>query len=74
MYGLLAHAPMLAFAAVSQYDHSPLLRDFVVLPVDLPMVTASIGAITLKGRLASPLNAKLVSIIHDMARGFELPL
>ncbi len=71
MYGMLAQAPMLSFAAVSQYVHSPLLRDFLALPVDLPVVTASIGAVTIKARQASPLAIQLATIIRSMTK--DLP-
>jgi DNA-binding transcriptional LysR family regulator len=67
MYGMIAHAPMLTFATRTQYAFSPLRRELAQLRIALPPVTASIGAVTLRGRHPNPLTAQLVAQVRALA-------
>lgn len=66
MYGMITHAPMLAFATRSQFAFSPLRHQLAQIAVVLPQVTASIGAVTLRGRHPNPLTAQLVAQVRAL--------
>lgn len=67
MYGMIAQAPMLSFATCTQYAFSPLKDLLVRLAIDLPSVTASVGAVWLRAREATPLSEQLVRHVHELA-------
>jgi len=65
-YGMVLHGGMLSFGLRSQYAFAP-NKDFLVrLPVDLPSVMGSIGAVTLQAREPSPLARQLVGRLRGV--------
>jgi len=66
-YGMVLHGSMLSFGSRSQIAISP-VRDLLVrLPVTLPSVTGTIGAVTLRARERRPLADQLVEQIRKQA-------
>ncbi len=63
-YGMVLHGSMLAFGLRSQFAFSPHKDLLVQLPVDLPPITGSVGAVTLRAREASPLALRLIATIR----------
>lgn len=67
MYGMLVHAGMLTFATQSQFAFSPMKNVLVQLPIVLPPVTASIGAVSLRARQQNPLAEKLIAHVRALS-------
>jgi DNA-binding transcriptional LysR family regulator len=65
-YGMVLHGSMLSFGLRSQLAFSP-DKDFLVqLPVDLPLISGTVGAATLSARQVSPLAVQLVGSIRAL--------
>jgi DNA-binding transcriptional LysR family regulator len=63
-YGMVLHGSMLSFGSRPRIAISP-ARDLLVrLPIDLPSVTGTIAAVTLRGRARRPLAERLVASIR----------
>ncbi len=66
-YSMVLHGSMLSFGSRSQIAVSP-VKDFLVrLPVPLPSVTGTIGAVTLRMREQRPLATQLLAEIGQLA-------
>ena len=65
-YGMVLHGSMLSFGLRSQLAFSPHKNFLVQLPVDLPPITGTVGAITLRARDPSPLVLRLVATIRAL--------
>jgi hypothetical protein len=57
-YGMLLHGSMLSFGLRSQFTLSPHRNELAQLPVDIPFITGSVCAATLRSRQESPLARK----------------
>ncbi len=65
-FGMVLHGSMLSFGLRSPFRFSP-LEDFLVrLPVDLPRIMGTVGAVTLAARQPSPLAVRLIGIIREL--------
>jgi len=68
-YAMVLHGSMVSFGLRSQLAFSP-HKDFLVqLPVDLPDITGTIGAVRLSARQPSPLAKQLVARIRGLSGG-----
>jgi len=67
-YGMVLHGSMLSFGLRSQLAFSPHKNLLVQLPVDLPPITGSVGAVTLRARDPSPLVLRLIATIRALIR------
>jgi DNA-binding transcriptional LysR family regulator len=68
-YAMVLHGAMLSFGLRSQYQFSPHGNLLVQLPVDLPPIMGTVGAVTLDARQPSPLARQLVEKIHELVTG-----
>jgi DNA-binding transcriptional LysR family regulator len=65
-YGMVLHGSMLSFGLRSQFAFSPHKNLLVQLPVDLPSITGTVGAVTLRAREPSPLVLQLIGTIRGL--------
>jgi DNA-binding transcriptional LysR family regulator len=65
-YGMVVHGSMLAFGLRSQFAFSPRKDLLVKLPVDLPPIAGTVGAVTLSARAPSPLALQLVAKVREL--------
>ena len=65
-YGMVLHGSMLSFGLRSQFAFSPGKDRLVQLPVGLPPITGTVGAVSLRAREPSPLVLRLVATIHGL--------
>jgi DNA-binding transcriptional LysR family regulator len=72
MYGMVIHAGMMTFAAKSQFDFSPMKEVLVKLPIDLPEISESIGAVSLRDRTLHPLANLLIYKIRRLTSSASL--
>lgn len=68
MYGLVAEAQFLAFAASSQFRFTPMKSLLTALRIDLPEITAPIGIVTLKRRRVNKVARNLVRQIMSLVK------
>lgn len=68
MYGLVAEAQFLAFAARSQFRFTPMKSLLTALRIDLPEITAPIGIVTLKRRKINQVASNLVKQIMSLVK------
>jgi len=71
MYGMIAHGGFVSFATRSQYEFTSMKPLLAVLKLNLPVITAAIGFVTLKGRQLSPLGARLIEHVRTLAEGLR---
>ena len=67
-YGMVLHGSMLSFGLRSQLAFSPHKDLLVQLPVALPPIMGSVGAVTLRARDPSPLVLRLIATIRALIR------
>ena len=65
-YGMVLHGSMLSFGLRSQLQFSPHRNFLAALPVDLPPVVGTVGAVTLAARQPSPLVQQLIAHIRAL--------
>jgi DNA-binding transcriptional LysR family regulator len=68
-YAMVLHGSMLSFGLRSQFQFSPHGNLIVQLPVDLPPIMGTVGAVTLGARQPSPLARQLIEKIHGLIAG-----
>jgi DNA-binding transcriptional LysR family regulator len=66
--GMVLHGNFLCFGTYLHHDFTALKPLLTVLKVDLPRVTTAFGVVTLKDRRLSPLGARLVELVADLAQ------
>jgi len=65
-YGMVLHGAMLSFGLRPQFTFSPHRNMLVQLPVDIPSITGSVCAATLRSRQGSPLARRLIEEIRSL--------
>jgi len=65
-YGMVLYGSMLSFGLRSQFAFSPHANLLVQLPVDLPSISGTVCAATLRARQQSPLARKLIEEIRAL--------
>lgn len=65
-YSMVLHGSMLSFGLRSPYTFSPETNLLVQLPVDIPSITGSVCAATLRSRQGSPLAHRIVEEIRAL--------
>jgi len=68
-YAMVLHGSMLSFGLRSQFRFSPHENLLVQLPLDLPTINGTVGAVTLSARAPSPLTLQLIEKIHGLVAG-----
>ena len=69
-YSMVLHGSMLSFGLRSQFSFSPQTNLLVQLPVDIPPITGSVCAATLRSRQGSPLAHRIVEEIRALVADY----
>ena len=67
-YSMVLHGSLLSFGLRSEHDFSPQRNFLKQLPVDLPPIVGTVGAVTLAARQPGPLVRQLMGHIRTLVR------